>query len=87
MSICRVRDRGQVTIPSELRKQLHLENNATLDVTLIGDALVMTPYPSRLDKAARKFEREMKKQSLTLENVLKDLKTIRKGNARERYGI
>jgi bifunctional DNA-binding transcriptional regulator/antitoxin component of YhaV-PrlF toxin-antitoxin module len=87
MSIAHLRGRGQITLPASFRRQLQLEDDAALSLILIGQTVVMTPYEARGEKLAKKFEREMKKKSLTLEDVLKDLKAIRRENNRQRYGL
>ncbi len=87
MSIARIRGRGQVTIPAAFRKQLHLEDDAAVNMILIGQTVIMAPYEAKGEKLAKKFEREAKKRSLTLDDVLKDLKQVRRENNRQRYGL
>ena len=87
MSISRVRGRGQVTIPASFRKQLHLEDDSAVNMVLIGQTVVISPYEARGEKLAKKFEREMKKKSISFEDVLKDLKAARRENNRLRYGL
>ena len=87
MSIARVRGRGQVTIPVSFRKQLHLEEDAAVNMVLIGQTVVMAPYEARGEKLAKKFERDMKKNAISFEDLLKDLKQIRRENNRQRYGL
>jgi len=87
MSIARVRGRGQVTIPASFRKQLHLEEDAAVNMILIGNTVVMAPYEARGEKLAKKFEREMRKKSVSFEGLLRELKEIRRENNQRRYGL
>jgi len=87
MSIAHIRGRGQVTIPASFRKQLRLEDDAAVNMILIGQTVVMSPFEARGEKLAKKIEREMKKTSISFESLLKDLKAIRKENNRQRYGL
>lgn len=76
----RVRTRGQVTIPQDIREEMNLDAQATINLFRVGKVLLMTP--KRLERAslARKVEREMKREGLTLNDLLADLKS-----QRERY--
>ena len=43
MPTVRIRERGQVTIPSSFRKDLGIEENDTLNVIKIDEMLILTP--------------------------------------------
>jgi len=43
MAVVKVWGRGQLTIPATLRKELHLDEETTLNVVKVGDALILTP--------------------------------------------
>ena len=87
MALTHVWSKGQVTIPVEFRKRLHLEDNTPLSVVMVGEALVLVPYKTEGAKLAKKFEKEMKKQNLSFEDLLSDLKEIRKKANKEKYGL
>ena len=74
----RVRIRGQVTIPQDIREEMNLDDQTTVNIFRVGKVLLMTP--KRLERAslARKVEREMKRQGLTLQDLLADLRSQRK---------
>jgi AbrB family looped-hinge helix DNA binding protein len=86
MPVIKVWGRGQLTIPASLRKELHLDEEATLNVVKVGDALILTPKKILGDALAKKAHREMKKAGLTLEDLLKNLERQRERYNRERYG-
>ena len=87
MSLARVWSKGQVTIPSEFRKRLHLEVNTPLNMVMLGEALVMVPFKTEGVKLARKFEKEMKKRRISFDDLLSDLKRLRKKTNQENYGL
>ena len=78
--LIRMRSRGQITIPQELREALEIDETTGLNVLRVGKVLIMTPR--RLERAslAREMEKELKKEGLSLEDLIADLR-----NQRERY--
>ena len=87
MPLTHVWSKGQVTIPAEFRKRLHLEENTPLTVVLLGEALVMVPFRTEGTKLAKRFEKEMKKKKISFDDLLSDLKELRKKTNKERYGL
>lgn len=82
----KVRGRGQVTIPLSLRKDLQLDDDATLTVVKAGKVLLMTPRSLQVDRLAKEAQRELKKRGLSVEDVLDDLKRQRARYNKDRYG-
>lgn len=87
MALTHVWSKGQVTIPAEFRKRLHLEENTPMTVVLLGEALVMVPFKTEGTKLAKKFEKEMKRKDMSFDELLSDLKRLRKKVNKERYGL
>lgn len=79
--------RGQLTIPKGLRRALKLDEEAVLNVFLVGRCIVMTPKKLLRASLAKELQHSMKEQGLTLEDVLKTLKEERRRYNREHYGI
>ncbi len=81
--LIRMRSRGQITIPQELRVALKIDETTGLNVLRVGKVLIMTPR--RLERAflAREMEKELEKEGLSLEDLIADLKTQRKRYASE----
>ena len=75
--VTRMREKGQVTIPSDIRESLHLSKDSMLSVTKVGDGILLTPKPSVFESAAEKFSKAAEEKGITLEELLKDLKKIR----------
>ena len=76
--LVRVRSRGQLTIPQDLREALDLDEETGLNVFRVGRVLLMTPKRLQRGALASDVEREMKREGVTLEDLLKDLKDQRK---------
>ena len=76
----RVRGRGQLTIPQDIREALALDDKRNLQIFRVGQALILTP--ERLERAslARAIEKEMEREGLTLKDLIADLR-----KQRERY--
>ena len=85
MSVVKLRERGQLTIPYEYRKELGLGKEDVLNVLKIGDVLILVPRQLAGDVISRKIESEMKKKGLTLDNLLKNLREQRKRYSKETY--
>ncbi len=73
-----MRPRGQVTIPRDLGEDMNLDQEATVNIFRVGRALLMSPKRLQRSSLARKVEREMKRQGLSLEDLLADLRAQRK---------
>jgi len=76
--VTRVREKGQVTIPSEIRESLHLSKDSILSVIKVGDGILLTPRPSAVESFAVKFSKAAQEKGLSLEGLLKELRKIRR---------
>jgi len=85
MSVVKLRERGQLTIPYKYRKELGLGKEDVLNVLKIGDVLILVPRQLAGDIISRKIESAMKKKGLTLDNLLKNLREQRKRYSKETY--
>ena len=75
--VTKMREKGQVTIPVDIRESLHLSKDSLLSVTKVGNGILLTPKPSKFDGFADKFSKEAEKKGISLEDLLKELKKIR----------
>lgn len=85
MPVVKLRERGQLTIPYDYRKELGLGKEDMLNVFKIGDVLVLVPRQLAGDVISKKIESTMKKKGLTLENLLKNLREQRKRYSKETH--
>jgi len=81
----RVRIRGQITIPQDIREEMNLDEQATVNIFRVGKVLLMTPKRMQRASLAKAVEREMKREGLSLEDLLADLEAQRKRYFEESY--
>jgi bifunctional DNA-binding transcriptional regulator/antitoxin component of YhaV-PrlF toxin-antitoxin module len=77
--LVKVRSRGQLTIPQEMREALQIDESTGLNILQVGKVLIMTPRRLERVSLAKEIEKELKKEGLSLEDLISDLKTQRKG--------
>ena len=73
----RMREKGQVTIPADIRESLRLSKDSILSVAKVGDGILLIPKPSVYEAASARFVKAAKENGITLNDLLKDLKKIR----------
>ncbi len=81
----KVRIRGQITIPQDIREEMNLDEEAPVYIFRVGKVLLMTPKRLQRASLAKRVEREMKRQGLSLEDLLADLRSQRKRYHAEAY--
>ncbi len=86
MPTVRIRERGQVTIPSAYRRDLGLEENDALNVVKIDEMLIFTARKPFGDAVAKRVDAAMRRKGITLESLLASLKEQRRKYTRETYG-
>jgi bifunctional DNA-binding transcriptional regulator/antitoxin component of YhaV-PrlF toxin-antitoxin module len=77
--------RGQLTIPKEVREALKLDDETQLSIFVVGQCLVLTAKRLMRVGLAKEVEKNMKKQELSLKDLLNDLKNERKRYTKEKY--
>jgi len=83
--LVRVRSRGQLTIPQDMREALSLNENTGLNIFRVGKVLIMSPKRFQRASLAKEVEREMKRQRLTLKDLISDLRVQREKYLAEAY--
>ncbi len=78
---------GQLTIPSTFRKELGIEEEEVLSLTKVGPSLLLTPKRLLGDPLAAKMEAALKKDKLSLEDILGDLEDERRRYNREVHDL
>lgn len=76
--VTRMREKGQVTIPSEIRESLHLAKDSILSVVQAGNGVLLFPKPSVVETFAAKFSKAAEEKGISLEDLLKDLRKMRR---------
>lgn len=81
-----VRQRGQLTIPQKIRESLAIEDGDTLNVVMVGEAILLTPKVTRTQGLAERIADLLDEEGISLADLLKDLPRIRTEIYQERYG-
>jgi len=83
--LVRVRSRGQLTIPQDMREALRLDESTGLSIFRVGKVLILSPKRLQRASLAKEVERELKRQRLTLKDLISDLRIQRKKYLAEAY--
>ena len=83
--LVRVRSRGQLTIPQDMREALSLDEDTGLNIFRVGKVLIMSPKRLQRASMAKEVEREMKRRGLTLKDLISDLRVQREKYLAEAY--
>jgi bifunctional DNA-binding transcriptional regulator/antitoxin component of YhaV-PrlF toxin-antitoxin module len=83
--LVRVRSRGQLTIPQDMREALSLDEDTGLNIFRVGKVLIMSPKRLQRAPLAKEVEREMKRRGLTLKDLISDLRVQREKYLAEAY--
>ena len=82
--VTHMREKGQITIPVDIRESLHLSKDSVLSIVKVGDGILLYPKPSVFQETASVFAKEAKEKGITLDELLKDLKKIRNKDSSSR---
>lgn len=85
--LVRVQEKGQVTLPSEVRKKLGLKKGDLVAVEQTSDGLLVTPQQAIAMEALDKIGAELRKKGLTLEELIKSGRDIRGAMVEKKYGL
>jgi AbrB family looped-hinge helix DNA binding protein len=86
-SVVQVRERGQFTIPAEIRRQMGIEEGDVFSLIQLGDTLVATRKKLVAPEVAAAIEGLMREQGVTLADLLDGLEKQREVYVREKYGL
>ena len=78
-------ERGQITIPKELRERLNIDYKTKMKVYVEDGRIILEPVSS-LDMLLKELETEAKEKGLTKEELYKELDIIREKLAKEYIG-
>ena len=74
--------RGQITIPKDLRERLKIDCKTKIKVYLEDSRIILEPVSS-LDMLLKEIEAEVREKGITQEEVNKELETIRERLSKE----
>ena len=85
-NLVRVQEKGQVTLPADIRKRLGLKKGDLVAVVETPEGVLITPQQVVATKALAEIGHVLKKQGLTLEDMIESGGEIREELYREQYG-
>jgi len=83
----RVQEKGQVTIPTKLRKKLNIKKGDTVMMIETKDGLLIKPAELILSEALDEMGKALKADGITLEKWIERGREIRVKLLEETYGI
>src|SRR5438093_7889103 len=85
--LVRVQERGQVTLPAEVRKKLGLKKGDLVAVTETPEGVLITPQEVLASRALNRIGEALRSQGLTLEELIESGREERGKLIEEQYGI
>jgi AbrB family looped-hinge helix DNA binding protein len=85
--LVRVQEKGQVTLPSDLRKKLGLKKGDLVAISETADGILIAPQEVIASKALDEIGAILKEQGLSLEDLLDSGREERAKLIHEQYGI
>jgi len=80
-----IRSKGAITLPVALREKYRMEKGKTLSIIDLGEGkILLSVKPSRLGKITARIEKRLKRDNVTLEDILGQLDEERKAYNREK---
>ncbi|MBX3069366.1 MAG: AbrB/MazE/SpoVT family DNA-binding domain-containing protein [Thermomicrobiales bacterium] len=86
-TLVRVQEKGQVTLPADVRRRLGIQKGDLVSVTETPDGVVITPQKVIALKALDEIGRILREQGVTLEELMESGREIRGQLLTEMYGI
>ena len=85
--LVRMQEKGQVTIPTEIRKKLGLKRGDLVAVMETPDGVFITPQQVVASKALDSIGEILKEQGVSLDELIAQGRDIRTDLLQEAYGI
>lgn len=85
--LVRVQEKGQVTLPSDLRRKLGLKKGDLVAVSETSDGILIAPQQVIASKALDEIGAILKEEGYSLEDLIESGREERAKLIREQYGI
>ena len=83
----RVQEKGQVTLPADVRRSLGIKKGDLVAVTQTNDGILITPQQTVATRTLDEIGAILREQGLTLEDLIESGREARSEILDERYGI
>ncbi len=87
LKLVRVQEKGQVTLPADIRKQLGLKKGDLVAVEATPDGVLITPQAVLALKALDEMGAILRAKGVTLDGWMESGRAIREELVREQYGL
>ena len=84
--LVRIQEKGQVTLPADIRKRLGLKKGDLVAVDETPEGVLITPQGVLALKALDDIGKALEEQGLSLEDMIESGRQIREELYREQYG-
>ena len=84
--VAEIRQRGQITIPKNIRDSSNLEEGQTVTILPLGESIMIVPKRLELDEARRQMVKILRSSGVTVEELLEGLTEERTNLFEELYG-
>lgn len=85
--LVRIQEKGQVTLPTEMRKKLGLKKGDMVAMIETDDGVLITPQQVLATKAWDRIGSVLREQGLSLEELMESGREERAAILKDRYGI
>ena len=85
LSLARLSEKGQLTIPAEYRRAHQLERDSALVLVEIGDALVLVPHDEALATVTARLEAALKGAGASADDLIGAAEEARAEIVREEF--
>jgi len=86
LSIARLNEMGELTIPAKYRREHNLERDSTIAMIQMGDALILTPVDKMLTEITERMEAAVRGTGVIVEELMKETLVARAEIACEEFG-
>jgi AbrB family looped-hinge helix DNA binding protein len=87
LKLVRVQEKGQVTLPADIRKRLGLKKGDFVAVEATAEGVLITPQKVLALRDLDRMGAILREQGITLEEWMESGRAIREELYREKYGV
>ncbi len=85
--LVRVQEKGQVTLPADVRRNLGLKKGDLVSVTQTDEGILITPQEVIANRLLDQIGEALREKGLTLDELIESGREIRGTIVQEKYGI
>ena len=85
--LVRVQEKGQVTLPAEVRRKLGLKKGDLVAVLETPDGVLITPQEVIATKSLERLGEVIREQGLSLDEFIETGREVRGQMLKEKYGV